>query len=599
VITSDDIRRSGATTIADALRLAPGVEVARIDANKWAISIRGFQDRLSRSVLVLVDGRAVYSPLFAGTYWEAQDTLLADIDRIEVIRGPGGAIYGANAVNGVINIITRSARDTQGVYATAAGGTEERWRFGARYGGSVGEDFHWRVYAKGFEREPMYHRTTDDFDLWRQVQGGFRCDWTAGEADLVTAQGDIYVGEAGDHRDISSYDPPSIAAKEGEDHLGGGNVVSRWTHRFAERSTLQVQAYYDRTQRRELNYKEERDTFDLQAQHEVALPLGQDLIYGVEYRLSSGLAHGIETIVFDPARRTEQLFAAFLQDEVTLVPDLLKVTAGCKLEHNVYTGFEVHPSGRIALTPAPDHLIWAAVSRTVRAPSRVDRDLEATIFAAPGPVYVRQIGDGAFRSERLLAVEAGYRFAPVDWLAGDAALFYDRYSDLESPLVGSAFVETAPGEPTRFVLPVFLRNGFDANAYGAEVALDWVPVRGWRLRGAYSFLKLDLSGLDLAAQARTEESSPVNQLSARSSIDLPGDVELDATVRYVDDLPARGVGSYTTIDARVAWHPTEHVEVFAVGQNLLEDHHAEFPGDGSAALVDIRRSAYAGVTIRW
>jgi iron complex outermembrane receptor protein len=332
IITQEDIRHAGVTSIPEALRLAPGVQVARIDANKWAVGVRGFASRLSRSLLVLIDDRNVYSPLFAGVYWENQDTLLADIDRIEVIRGSGGTIWGANAVNGVINIITKRAQETQG---------------GLLSGGQIGQDFFYRVYGKAFNRDTGLYRNSSDFDDWRMGQLEFRTDWQVQTSDTLTLQGDLYGGQSGQRTVITTLAPPSATIVEEDADLAGGNLLGRWQHTFSTTSDLTLQIYYDRTHRREPTFREDRDTFDIDVQHRFRLPWQQEIIWGLGYRLTSGDTNTIPSIAFVPARRTNQIFSAFVQDEIALVAERLHFIIGSKFEHNDYSGFEVQPSGKV------------------------------------------------------------------------------------------------------------------------------------------------------------------------------------------------------------------------------------------------------------
>ena len=378
VITEEDIRRSGATSIPEALRLVPGVEVSRIDSNKWAIGVRGFGSRLARSMLVLIDGRSVYTPLFAGTYWEVQDTLLEDIDRIEVIRGPGGTLWGANAVNGVINIITKHSRDTQGLLATAGGGTEERAFGSARYGGTLGETFTYRLYGKYFDRDGGFVPRGDDYDAWSMSRGGFRTDWAMGPQDTLKVQGDLYDGDAGQHAVITRFRPPFTQVVEDDATLSGANLLGRWRHEVSDRSDLALQAYYDNTYRREPSFRERRNTFDLDFQHRFGIPWRQEIIWGLGYRLTADNTGSVPTIVFRPRDRSDDLYSLFAQDEVTVIEDKLRLIVGSKFEHNDYSGFEFQPSGRLVWTPAGSHVVWGSISRAVRTPSRLDHDLELT-----------------------------------------------------------------------------------------------------------------------------------------------------------------------------------------------------------------------------
>jgi iron complex outermembrane recepter protein len=595
VITQQDIRRSGATTLAEALRLAPGVQVSRISSNQWAIGMRGFASRLARSVLVLIDGRSVYTPLFAGTYWEVQDVLLEDVERIEVIRGPGGTLWGANAVNGVINVITRSAHDTRGTYLDAGGGKEERGFGAARWGGSLGAHADVRVYAKYFDRGAAFHPDGDDFDRWHMAQGGFRVDGASGPSTF-TLQGDLYGGRAGERTVVAAYAPPFARTIEADAQLGGGNVRGRWQRTLAGGAELDLQAYYDHTHRVEPNFREDRDTGDADAQYRLTLGAHQFLsCLGI--RLSRGATEGIPTLAFHPATRTDDVFSGFVQDRIEVVRDRLLVTVGTKVEHSNYSGFEVMPSGRVLWMPGPRHSVWAAVTRAVRTPSRVERDLDATFSLDPArPVFGRLAGGPAFLPERLVAYEAGYRMQYRERAIFDVALFYNDYSRLLSVEPGAPFVETGAEGP-RTIVPFELRNGIRGKTQGLEVAGDLRLSGALRLHASYSFLNLDLSpaagSRDTTTEASTEGSSPRHRILLRSSLTL-GTVQLDAAFRRVSALPAQDVAAYSSLDARAAWRPWSVLELAVVGRDLLSPHHREFGGG-----TEVERAVYAEAAWRF
>lgn len=595
VITQEDIRRSGATSIPEALRLAPGVEVSRIDANKWSIGVRGFGSRLSRSVLVLIDGRSVYTPLFAGVYWEVQDTLLEDIDRIEVIRGPGGTLWGANAVNGVINIITKSARETQGLLATAGGGSEEKGLGGLRYGGKVGEDFSYRVYGKGFRRDGQFTPHVNDFDDWQMGQGGFRTDWNLNKEDNLTIQGDAYQGKSGQRTTVSSLTAPFSSIVEKDAGFSGMNLLGRWSRTLSETSNLALQFYYDRTFRREPTFQEQRNTVDFDFQHRFKVTGHQELIWGLGYRYTKGDTESVPTIVFSPRNRADNLFSAFVQDEIVLVEDRLRLTVGSKFEHNDYSGFEFQPSARVLWTPAERHYLWASISRAVRTPSRVEQDLALTAAFNPVvPIFARLTGGKSFDAEKVLAYELGYRVQPTDRFSVDLAAFYNRYNDLLSLEPGPSFVEP----PGNLIFPFQFANKMKAQVYGVEMAADWRWLEWWRWRFSYSHLHLNLTkkrgSADSSTEQSTEGASPHNQLSLMSLVDLPGNLQLDGIFRYVDNLPSQKVGRYFNLDLRLGWHATKNVELSLVGQNLLYGHHAEWSGG-----TEIQRGIYTKATLRW
>ena len=598
VISQEDIRRSGVTTIAEALRLAPGVTVSRIDGNSWAIGIRGFVSGLSRSVLVLIDGRSVYTPLFAGVFWEAQDTLLEDVDRIEVIRGSGGTIWGANAVNGVVNIITKSATETQGLLATAGGGSEEKGFGSLRYGGKIGQDFTYRVYGKGFRRDGQFTSHLSDVDDWQQGQGGFRTDWKLGEGNSLTVQGDAYQGKAGMRDQVSSFSAPFSTIVEKDTGLSGMNLLGRWSRTLSETSDLALQIYYDRTFRREARFQERRNTVDFDFHHRFQIIGRQELIWGLGYRYTKGDTESVPTLVISPRNRADNVFSAFIQDEIVLVEDRLRFTMGSKFEHNDYTGFEFQPSARLLWTPAEHHSVWAAISRAVRTPSRVDRDIAASVAPNPAlPIFARLLGNNDFASEKVLAYELGYRIQPTDRLFVDLAAFYNRYDDLLSIETGAPFLEP-PLAPSRVIFPLQFDNKVKAKVYGIEIAADWRWLDWWRWRLSYSHLRMKLENKpgsnDTFTEASTEGSSPQNQVSLSSFVDLPGNLNLDGVLRYVDSLPAQSAGHYFNLDLRLGWHATKNVELSLVGQNLLQGHHAEWGGG-----TEIQRGVYTKVTWRW
>ena len=598
VITQDDIRRSGAQSLPEILRLAPGVQVARIDSARYAIGMRGFPDRLARSMLVLVDGRAVYSPLFAGTYWEVQDTLLEDIDRIEIIRGPGGTLWGANAVNGIINIITKRSQDTQGALVTAALGPDTRGPFGVRYGGAAGSSFHYRVYARGFDRGAQFHPDDADYDEWHRVQGGFRGDWTLSRSRTLTVQGDVYTMGLGQRFSVPLYTPPFTQVSSREAPLSGGNVLARWVAPVF-RGEYQLQTYYDRTRRDERPVAETRDTFDVDFQHRRRFGRRHMLVWGAGYRVTSGSIETLAPTAFVPEGRTDNLYTAFVQDDVALARDRLRVIVGTKLEHNAYSGFEVQPGARLMWTLDASNALFAAATRAVRTPSRVETDYTTTSLASPAvPAFVRLQPNPRFEAEKLTAYEVGHRFRPIRSLHLTTAAFFNQHDDTLSTELLSSFVETEPGSP-RLILPVTFANGLHGNTHGIELAGDLRPVSWWRWTANYSYLRVQMTrdpgSADVSQERRYEGLSPRHQVDLHSSLDLPRGVSVDWFLRYNSELPAGPVPAYATSNVRVAWHPLPQLEVALVGQHLHRPRHLEWAGGDAGVLV--RRTAH--VTVVW
>ena len=603
VITQDDIRRSGATSIPGVLRLAPGVEVARIDSDHWSVGIRGFGGQLSNKLLVLIDGRSVYTPLYAGVWWQAQDTPLEDIDRIEVIRGPGGTIWGSNAVDGVINIITKNAKETHGTLLSLGGGNVDEGTADFRYGGGNGKGFNYRLYGMGFDQGPEFHSDGQRFDKWRTGQAGFRTDWDSGTRDAFTLQGDIYSQDDGESVQFATFSPPSMQIADGIAKLSGGNLLGRWKRTYNGGSDIQLQAYYDRTNHFEPEIGESRDTFDVDFLHHLPLRWHQDFSWGLGARVSPGtISETVSTINFIPHHQTETLYSGFVQDEIPLSHQL-SLTAGSKLEHNNYTGFEVEPSVRLLWTPKPRQSFWASVSRAVRIPSRLEEDVQIAglITTTPLPIYLQIAGNGSFFSEQLVAYETGYRSLVTPRFYVDIAAFHNDYNYLYSYGNAPPFFETSP-PPLRIIVPLIITNGIKGATNGFEVAPDWKPASWWELKASYSYLNMDLErrpgSPDISSVLSYEGSIPRNQAVIQSLFNLPRHFEFDQTYRYVSALPALSVPAYGTADLRLGWRPSEHVEFSLSGQNLLQPQHVEFLGDPGLPVA-IMRSAYGKITLRW
>jgi iron complex outermembrane recepter protein len=612
VITQDDIERSGATNIPEALRLAPGVEVARIDGNKWSIGIRGFGSRLSRSVLVLIDGRTVYTTLFAGTYWEVQDTVMEDIDRIEVIRGPGGTIWGPNAVDGVINIITKDSKDTQGTLASVGGGNVEHGFANLRSGGGNGRGLNYRVYGKGFSRGAEFHDDNQNFDGWSAGQAGFRMDWQKNDHDTFTLQGDMYDEAAGESVQATNYTPPFSQVINNDAHLSGGNIMGRWKRQMGDGKDFQLQAYYDRTNRHEPNFGDIRNTVDVDFLERIPLPWRQRLSVGAGVRLSDGDELEVVTgLTFDPADKTDQLYTAFIQDEIELVPHRLSLIAGTKLLHTNFTGVDLEPSARILWTPTDKETVWASFTRAVRTPADVERDffLSGFIGFAPDgtPSFARFNANRNFVSEILKGYEAGYRRLLRQNFYLDLAGFFNQYNHLFSEeITGAPFLEDTPPPladnivaPPHFLLPAQFGNSLVGTTTGGEIAPEWRPAAFLRLRGSYSFLVMHIkkapNSLDIGSAPGIQGSSPQHQFSMQSGFDLSKALTLDLIYRYVSALPGQGVHLYSSADATFGWRVSNHVRLSVAGQNLLRPHHAEDGGE-PVGLVEIKRSVYGKLT---
>lgn len=605
VITQDDIRRSGVTSIPEALRMVPGLEVARINSNEWAITSRGFNGIFANKLLVLMDGRSVYSPLFSGVYWGQQDTMIEDIERIEVVRGPGATMWGANAVNGVINIITKNSQQTMGGLTTAGGGSEER--FGSfRYGSRAGDVFY-RVYGKYHNQGPFVTESGDNaHDSWEASRFGFRIDSPFSEANQLTFQGDF------GHNHFENEEYGVLLTPPYTRSLKGGstdtvNLLGRWHHTYSSSSDLSLQIYYDYRHDRVPTNREIRNTCDFDLQHTFAIGGRNDVVWGLGYRRTEGDFKGDFSYIFEPSTRRDDLFSGFLQDDILLIPERLHLILGSKLEHNDYTGFEIQPSIRSIWTPDPRHTVWGSVSRAVRTPAWGEINGHAVASVAPPsaesgflPVAITFSGDRDFISEKLIAYELGYRTYPTDRLSLDIAAFYNIYSDLRSARLGEAYLSMTP--VPHMVIPMTGENRMRGKTYGAEVALDWKPLPWWRLQGSYTYLHVNLhveSGSIMAVET-PDGGSPQHQFSLRSNLDISETLEFDSWFRYAGRIRSLNVPSYLTLDLHLGWKPIPILEVSVVGQNLLHKRHKEFGAtDLQSGGIEIPRAFYTKLTWRF
>jgi len=605
VINNEDIKRSGATNIPDALRLAPGLDVARIDANKWAVTARGFNGRRANKLLVLIDGRSAYTRSFAGVYWENQDVMMEDIDRIEIIRGPGATLWGANAVNGVINIITKDSAKTQGALLNAGGGTHEQGFGSFRYGAKFGEDTTARAYIKGFNRGEFSNQAGGGAgDDWSKVQGGFRLDSRLSPQDKVTFQGDIYETDTQQLSQYPSTLPPFTVNQKDNIPATGGNLLARLQHTFSSTSDYSLQFYYDNYKRTEAPFIESRDTLDVEFQHRFAMTDRQEIIWGANYRYGNDLlegkaiADGTMPYRLNPVSVSDQVFSGFIQDEITLITNRLWLTVGSKFEHNDYSGFEGQPSARILWAPHNQHRFWAGVSRAVRTPARAEQDLSALlrtdlvslpIAPVPIPLAIKNNGSSSFRSEEVISYEAGYRTAFSKSASLDVTGFYNDYRDLRYVLPGTPGFSGNPPE-----LNLIFGNHLQGKSYGIETAVVWQMLEWWRWDVNYSWLHTDLNNPDRPQTG----VSPEQRMSLRGSISLRQALDLDFWFRYVDSNFAVGekkattISAYTTLDLRLAWRPCKQLELSLVGQNLLQDSHLEYVNENQTLPTTIDRSLY-------
>ncbi|NEV64305.1 TonB-dependent receptor plug domain-containing protein [Thiorhodococcus minor] len=592
VLTAEDIRRSGYTTVPELLRLVPGFDVARIDTAEWAIGARGFGGRFANKLLVMIDGRSVYTPLFSGVFWEVVDAMLEDIERIEVVRGPGASYWGANAVSGVVNIITKHAAQTEGGLISSYAGNLQQG-IAARYGAPVGDTGYLRLFVKRDERDPeltlVGERADDGFS---GSHAGLRGDWDLTPADTLMVQGELLSGD--------SNDP----------WINGGDLMLQWEHAYPSGAWDTLKLYYDRFELEtgtglQLMH-EELDTFELEAKHRFA-PLGRHALFGgLDYRwyrsaIETGTPDGI-----DPEVRAFTLVSAFIEDEIELAPGSHYLILGTKIEHNDFTGLEIQPNIRARWHPRPDSTLWAAIARAVRTPSRSELDLQIETELLPAseatgglPIVVRSPRDRQLDSEILIAYELGYRWRPAEVIGLDVSLFYNDYDELRTLETETLQLELDPYP--RWVQSITTANLLRGQSYGIELVGDWRPSRRSRVQAWYSAMRMSLQQ-DAHSNDPTaltpEEQFPQQQAGLRVGVDLRHDLELDLFGRFVDQLPAYGVDAYTELDVRLGWHVNPRVTLALVGRNLLNPSHREY---GSEFLAEsgrlIEREAFLRIEI--
>jgi iron complex outermembrane receptor protein len=562
VITGDDIRRSGVTTIPDALALADGVHVARFNNGTWAVSARGFNATAANKLLVMVDGRIEYSPLFSGAFWNMLDYTLEDIDRIEVIRGPGATLWGANAVNGVINIVTRHSRDTQGTLLSFGTGNEDPALADFRYGGSAAGTTY-RIYGKFARRSPqVFDNGVSSDDGRRRGQVGFRVDRPGGGGEWLL-KGDLFRSE-------------DDLADRGAGEFTHAAIQGGWSRALTPSSNVTVRSYYRREFRDvPLQLTHEIDTLDLDFQHGFAWRERHRVIWGAGYRRNSDATAG-GSVTFDPPERVYSVFNVFAQDQLVIRPDL-EVTIGLKAERNAFSGIEWQPNVRARFDLAPRQMIWGAISRAVRRPTRLDADVRVL---TPDGALVATGGGEAYQGEDLLASEFGYRAQPFAFAAIDATLFTHSYDDLRSQ-------ELPASGP-----PIVVGNTLNGRTQGVELSASLQPAPRLRLRASYIYFDVsitrDISSRDIGGGA-SEANDPSHMVGLRSDVELPRRVELTLFLRRIGELRSPQVPAYAELNGRIGWRATDHFELSLAGQDLLHRSHPEF-GAIAPRRVEFERS---------
>ncbi|TRW94898.1 TonB-dependent receptor [Candidatus Methylobacter oryzae] len=589
VISAEDIRRSGATNIPEALRMAPGLQVARVNASQWAVTIRGLNDRAANKLLVLMDGRTLFFPGFSGTLWETLDMLMENIERIEVIRGPGATLWGANAVNGVINIISKNAKKTQGTQLSIAGGDEQV--FGsARYGFQIDAHSFGRIHAQG-KKHDSYRNTngTDAYDGWDAQQGGVQLDLSDGDDDAVKIQSNFSRGRFDNQQTAPRLTAPYFPAVRSQQDSNMFSLLSRWDKTLSADSSFSLQAYYD-YQQHEFYLPSTFHQFDLDSQYRLKLFDRHDLILGGGYRFIQDQFNNNAIFQFSPGSLDYKLYNGFIQDEITLVPEKLKFILGTKLEHNDFSGLQFLPNTRLIWSPDNNHSVWTALSKAGTTPARSKEEMDIWLTTVPasaqtGNMPVKVFGQSSFmrdryKSEEVIAYELGYRFQ-TSKVSADLALFYNDYSRLPFIIsAGSPSVTVSESGIPYILQPVSLINDVRGYTYGSELSGAWQATDYWKLNLTYGFLeeryKTSSGNLN-----RPVYGTPQNQFSLRSSFDILSNLELDFWLRYVDklaDVGEKPVSDYTSLNLRLAYRPVRNLELSVVGDNLIEPH-VEFNPD--------------------
>lgn len=613
VIGQEDIRRSGASNIPDLLRMVPGVEVAQVSANQWAISIRGFNALFSNKVLVLIDGRTVYSHSFSGVFWDQVDTPLEDIERIEVIRGPGGTVWGANAVNGVINIITKSAADTKGGTLVAGSGSKDTARGTAQYGGDAGSQGAYRVFGKYFNLDnSVLPGGLSAADGWHTWHIGARGDWAFTSGDNLSLQGDFIRGLGGTTSNVVTGYPPQVTPETLRISDQSVDAMARWEHVLKNGSETSLQVYESDIKRVDDGDHVAENTIDVEFGHHLRFRGRQDVVWGLDYRLTREDITPVSSfgIQIQPAQRSDNLFAAFAQDEIRIAPDAF-LTVGTKLEHNAYTGFELEPSGQFVWNPSPRRTLWASAARAIREPDSLEHGMTFELGVEPVPgagnALLLLSGNPHLEAERLTDFEAGYRTQLNSRFSIDVTGYLSYYRHLlttetRAPYVSTSGYGASAGQPL-LVVPLVYGNMAHASDYGAEAFANWQVNSRWRISPGISLLRMsiaDYPGGNDASIIQTAGNSPRQQAELRSQLNLPGNLEWDSSVKYVDALSAEGVPAYTRVDVRLGWHTAEQTEFSLSGQNLLGGKHLEFVEiSGLRSPTEISRTISAKITLRF
>lgn len=588
VVTRDMIRNSGALSVPDALRLVPGVEVAQTNSSQFAITIRGFNGRFANKLLVMIDGRRVYTELYSGTFWESLNVMMDDIERIEVIRGPGGSLWGANAINGIINIITKSSKDTEGGYVFAGAGNLDLGFAGARYGNHIGDNTTFRVYSQFHNKNNNYMRGAVANDDWYRGLFGFRIDSDLSESDTLFVSSNVNYTKLDETVTFTQFAAPFTSTTTHNIPQTSIDITSSWDHEFSAGTEFKLQGDFMHFEVDEISAIDlTTNTFDINAQQSSVLPLRQNLMLGAGYRLYSDSIVNSDNVLFTPSDSTKHLFSFFIRDEIRIIEDKLTLALGSKFEHNQYTGFEVQPNASLLYKLKPNLSFWVSGTRAVKTPSRLLTDLRFnTIFPAgtfiPGNTMnevVSVFGSNALSSEEHYSAEFGMRTSIADRVNIDLAAFYNIIDNATTWESGTPYVETAFGS-THIVLPQTFDDRLEGRSFGFEISSRFKLTEAWHIEANYSYINVDLNveaGSTDATAATANDDSPAHRFNVWSNVSFSDKFDLNLGLRFVDDAPNINIGRYFVADLRFAWHALETLDVELIAKNLLDWHHYEYP----------------------
>lgn len=611
VLSNDEIRRSGVRHVADALRLVPGVNVTRITSNKWAISIRGFNQLFANKLLVLIDGVSVFSPTTNGVYWESNELDLADVDRIEVVRGPGAVLWGSIAVNGVINVITKHSKETLGGNISSGAGTHERAFGRARYGGTFGNDTTYRIYSLANNRTEnrLYQSDAESQDEWQSYALGYRVDSQLNSKDSLTLSGDLSY-----QSDFFNPTPPSLSAPfvdpinfTGDGEYKNIRQLAKWTRSESNDSIFDTQLSYVHKDRETKLLSFVYDSLTLDAQHRYKLSENHDLVYGGAYRFFYNTTDDTEAQQVFPLKRSTNLVSGFIQDEIKIIPNKLRLILGSKFEYTEQVDFAIMPNVRTIWDVNNNTSVWAAVSGAQATPALFFEDSRIPVAAFPAttgpfPVVLEVVGNRDLTSEKLIAYELGLRNSISKNWSIDLATFYNKYDNIFSSETGDIELgHSRLGDQTALILPLNLSNGLAGDTYGFELATEWRILSNWKTVLAYSYIDQNISlgdSTDTANRDLINGGTSHNQVSLRNSYDLTEDWLFDANLRYMDSIAYSDTPSYISLDLRAAWKLTNEIEFSIVGQNLLDNAHLENKGNlFTPPPTEIERGVYAALSV--